>query len=975
MKNPINIIPIATYRLQFHSHFTFQQATDLTKYLHDLGISHCYASPLFQAKPGSEHGYDVVDQSKINPDLGKEEDLETLIKSLRSFDMGLICDIVPNHMYIASSSNKWWNDVLENGPASPYADYFDIDWNSPREELVNKVLLPLLDQQYGEALENQILKVIYREGGFYLELPRASLPTDPCSWTIILEPLAQKAEKKLTEDHPDLLELKSIITSLTHLPTTTDLEKVKMEERQREKEIVKRRLANLLAHSAMMAELISNSLISLNGKKGDSRSFDLLEGFLNIQPYRLCFWRVANDEINYRRFFDIFEYAGIRTEKPEVFAAIHSLIFYFIQKQWVDGIRIDHIDGLWDPEQYLQDLQQYCKQICEIDSNAEDNKNKPSDKLLYLVVEKILIGNEKLRPEWPVSGTVGYDFLNQLNGIFVAQSNKKAIQEIYRNFTGVTGTIFELTYLCKKLILIVSMSSELYVLARHLDRISEQHRNSRDFTEESLRAALRDVIACFPVYRSYIRADIGKIHEEDRHYILTAIMRAKRLNPAISASIFDFIQKVLLLEPPSGLDEKQIAVRQNFVMRFQQLTGPVMAKGIEDTAFYRFFPLASLNEVGSDPHSFGVSLETFHKKNQERLESWPHTMTTTSTHDTKRSEDVRARINVLSEIPEEWSQALARWSELNRPHKTQDGDEFIPDANEEYLLYQTLIGTWPLYPMDPAAHLQYLNRIQAYMKKATNEAKINTSWINPNDQYDQAVKLFVEKVLNLDSNSNVFLNEFKIFVSKISLAGMLNSLSQVLIKITSPGIPDIYQGNEIWDFSLVDPDNRGIVDFQNRKYLLQNLLDKEKVQSNDLFQQLLLHPEDGRIKLFITSQALRLRNKLPKVFSQGSYLPLSFYGDQQNHLIAFARVLERKAVLVIAGRFFTTLLKDTTPLIESSTWKETYLTLPSELKNLSFSNVFTGATFAPEEFQGQACLSLEKILGLTSCALLESTEG
>lgn len=916
-------IPLATYRLQLNKNFNFRQAEELIPYLSQLGISHFYASPILTAKPGSMHGYDIIDYSKLNPEIGTMEEFENFVKTLCRHNMELLLDIVPNHMHIMSPNNLWWQDVLENGPSSPYADYFDIDWHSPRSIHKNKVLLPILDQQYGNALEQQVLKVIYQKGSFLTKIYQFTLPTDPKSWILLLEPLAKEVEKIFPEENEHYLELKSIITSLIHLPPNSEQDKEKIAERLRENEVIKKRLETLFNANSMISHLLSQQLQAFNGKKGDPLSFDQLEAFLNLQPYRLSFWRVANDEINYRRFFDIFDYAGIRTEKPEVFEAAHALICSFVKKKWVSGLRIDHIDGLWDPDQYLLDIQKYCSE----------------NSSLYVIVEKILISNEKLRSEWKIQGTVGYDFLNQLNNLFVYMKNKHSILNIYQNFIEVTDNPTELIYICKRLVLDVLLSSELHVLARRLDHIAESHRNSQDFTAESLKAALRDVIACFPVYRSYIRASIGQIHQEDREYILTAIGRAKRRNPVTERSIFDFIQNVLLLEHPEGLEEQQKVERQNFVMRFQQLTGPVMAKGLEDTASYRFYPLSSLDEVGSDLQSFGISIEDFHKKNLEKLEAWPYAMLTTTTHDTKRSEDVRARLNILSEIPLEWEQALHRWNQINEHHKIEDGEEVIPDRNEEYLLYQTLIGTWPLDNMAIDEHQNYIARIQNYMEKAVKEAKVHSSWINPNVHHDQGVHQFVEKILTMDGTNN-FLNDFKTFVPKISSLGLLNSLSQLLLKLTSPGVPDIYQGNEIWDFSLVDPDNRRPVDYAIRRQLLENL---------DSLQDYIENPNDGRIKFFITQRTLQLRKKLSKLFREGIYLPLNVKGKMQNHMIAYARVLEEKAVVVLAGRFFSFFMRDFQHYMQENTWHDTIVELPPEFTKRPFKNIYTNMEFSSSD--------------------------
>lgn len=944
-------IPITTYRLQFNSQFTFQHAKEIVDYLCDLGITHFYCSPLLKAKQGSLHGYDITDHSTFNPEVGTKEQFEMLVNTLRDHQMGLICDIVPNHMSVMDSSNKWWVNVLENGPASPYADYFDIDWHPPQKKLQNKLLLPLLEQQYGTALEKQTLKVIYQNGAFFLELPHHNLPTDPKSWNLILEPLIKRMKPL------EFQELKSIATSIHHLPDTTETNPERVEERHREKEIIKRRLDTLMKENELLQRELLQELEGFNGNSFDPSSFSRLENFLNAQSYLLSFWRVASDEINFRRFFDICEYAGIKTEKREVFEAIHALLFECIENGWIDGIRIDHIDGLWDPEQYLKDLTEKCK--------LKGKRTTP----LYCILEKILIGNEKLEPEWPIDGTVGYDILNLLNGVFVSQVNIKAIHEIYRNFTNITANPSELAYRCKKLIMIVSLSSELHMLARSLVHIAEQHRNSRDFTAESLRGALRDIIACFPVYRTYIRASQEKIHEEDRHHMMTAISKAKRLNPAINESIFDFLKSLLLLEYPDDLNTEQKEEWQNFIMRFQQLTGPVMAKGIEDTAFYRFYPLASLNEVGNDLYSLGNSVELFHTKIQDRFKTHPHSMSTISTHDTKRSDDVRARINVLSEIPEEWEQALGRWSKFNRIYKEETMKESeIPDSNEEYLIYQTLIGTWPFSPMDKKTHLEYVERIQMYMEKAIKEAKIHSSWVNPSKFYDQQIQQFIEKIL--DQNSNPFLNDFKAFIPKISMAGIFNSLSQTLLHLSLPGVPDIYQGSEIWNFTLVDPDNRRPVDFQKRKTILDEL-NEQKNNPSDLLLKLMQNPEDGRIKLYLIRTLLKLRQRLPNLFLDGSYIPLQVIGEKENHLIAFARFADQKAVIVIAPRLFIPLMQNNTH-IQPEIWKDTAIILPKELTSFKFRNIFTDMIFESDKEGEQIVLKVSKNLSPIPQILLES---
>lgn len=951
--------PLSTYRLQFNHYFTFQMAQQLVDYLHQLGISHLYSSPLFCAKSGSRHGYDIISHQELNADVGTREQFETLIKQLRVHNMGFLFDLVPNHIYIGDCTNQWWRDVLENGPSSFCADYFDIDWDPPKHELQNKILLPLLEQNYGDAIENQQITISYKEGTFLVLINTINLPTDPKTWNLILEPLLSALEDIYSETDPHLLELKSILTALGHLPMGTQLGKEQIIERQREKEVIKRRVEQLFKGCEDMLVHLNEQLNLLNGIKGNPHSFDNMEAFLNAQCYRLCYWRVANEEVNYRRFFDVPDLAGIRTEKQEVFESIHALVFDLYQHKLIDGLRIDHVDGLWEPELYLKNVQSYLQHS----SNAVDESKRNH----YVIVEKILTGNEKIRAEWPVEGTVGYDYLNLVNGLFVFQDNKKKIIDLYRRFTEVYTFPFELVYTCKTLILTLSLSSELHVLSRKLEKISQQHRKYRDFTSESLKGALRDVIACFPVYRSYINSTV--IHEEDKQSILTAVSRAKRLNPAINASLFDFIQEVLLLEHPPGITEEQIQERQNFIMHLQQLTGPVMAKGVEDTAFYRYFPLLSLNEVGNASFTFGTSIETIHKKNIERLKQFPHTLIATSTHDTKLSEDVRARINVLSEIPDQWEEAIKKWSQQNAPHKSQEGENAIPDANEEYLFYQILLGSWPLDPMDSSAHAAYTKRLEAYMEKALREAKIHTSWVNPNQQYDEITKQFVQKTLTLQQNP--FLENFTAFIPKIVAAGMLNSLSQLILKLFSPGIPDIYQGNEIWDFSLVDPDNRREVDFSKRKDLLKSILEIKDDQKLEKLLQFLNEPADGRIKLYITKTMLQIRQRYGDVFTKGTYHPLTIHGDNQNHLIAFAWQFDKKVFIAITTRFLIPLMQNSSLIIPSKTWNNHFVSLTEELGSHPFQDVLSGKSCTPQKNNGEYKLNLEEILSPAPFAILE----
>jgi (1->4)-alpha-D-glucan 1-alpha-D-glucosylmutase len=958
--------PSATYRLQFNQGFTFEDAAGLVDYLDELGITDIYASPFLMARPDSAHGYDVTDQSRFNPEIGDEASFLRLSEALQRHRMGLIADVVPNHMCITHPSNVWWWDVLENGPSSAFARYFDIDWHPPKEELVNKVLLPMLGNQYGRVLENREIQIVYIDGQFHVSVYETPLPLAPHTWTMVLEPAVTRLREKLGADHQHVAEMESIVTALGHLPGHTETDEAKIRERQREKEIVKRRLSRLLDASKDAAAAIDASLAEINGRRGEPHSFDRLERLLQSEAYRLSFWRVAMDEINYRRFFDINDLAAIRVEDPEVFSAVHALIFDLVRRGHIRGLRVDHPDGLFEPEKYFRFLQDACK-AWSAASNGH-TRQEGAARTFYIVAEKILTGNEPLRSEWAVEGTTGYGFLNLVNGLFVDHSKEKAFQQLYRRFTGWITPFADLLCDSKRLVLQVAMSSELNVLARRLDHISEQHRWSRDFTLESLRDGLREVLAVFPVYRTYVRSDRYDVDVQDRRQVTNAIREAKLRNPAISESVFDFIQSVLLLEPPNGVDDAQRAERQLFAMRFQQLSSPVMAKGVEDTAFYRYYPLASLNEVGGDPARFGVSVNAFHRRNLIGRETWPNSMNATSTHDTKRAEDVRARINVLSETPGEWYRAIRHWRELNRPAKTRVDGRLAPDANEEYLLYQTLVGTWPLYPMNPEEHETYVRRIDGYMQKALHEAKVHTSWVNPNNEYERAVTKFVERVLE-HTAGNVFLPELRQFQAPIARAGMWNSLAQLLLKIASPGVPDFYQGNDLWAFDLVDPDNRRTVNYDVRRQMLSSLREPAARDRAALLDRLRENPCDGAIKLYVTSEALRFRRDHRDLFAQGSYTALSAEGNRARHVVAFSRALANQTLIAVAGRFFLKLCNSHSKPI-GDVWGNTTIAVPKKSRHKSFRDIFSSETITAEQREGGLFLPANKVFSHCPVALL-----
>ena len=945
-------IPTATYRIQFNAGFTFRDAAALVPYLAELGVSDLYASPYLQARPGSLHGYDIVDHNQLNVEIGTEQDHARMSAALRQHGMGHLLDIVPNHMGIAAGENAWWTDVLEHGPSSPYSGFFDIDWQPLKPQLEGKVLLPVLGDQYGRVLERGELKLVYHEGRFFLDYFDNRLPVAPAPTSAVLRLAAEKLEGVLDTEHPDRMELESVATALERLPARRRTDPASVAERRRERTVTQRRLAALYAHAPEVRDALDQAVRIFNGTPGDPASFDRLEALLDDQAYRLAFWRVAAEEINYRRFFDVNDLAGVRVEVPRVFQETHRLILRLVREGHVTGLRIDHPDGLYDPRGYLRDLQ--------VEAAGLD-----AERPFYLLVEKILTGDEELPPDWPVAGTVGYEFLNRVNGLFVAAAGDRAMTDLYRAFTGEDARFADLAYAKKRLILRTALVSELTVLATLLNRISETNRRSRDFTFGSLLDALREIIACFPVYRTYLDAVAGSVSETDRRYVEEAVRTAMRRNRGTSSEIYHFLRDVLLLRWPEPVEEETRREYALFVMKFQQLTGPVMAKGVEDTTFYVFNRLVSLNEVGGEPDRFGISAEEFHAFNLARAERWPHALSTSSTHDTKRSEDVRARINVLSEIPELWAERVNAWRAANRPLLRQERNRPVPDANDEYLLYQTLVGAWPLGQVDGRAREDFTARIQAYMEKATREAKRHTSWLNPDPEYDEGLRGFVADVLR--GGDNPFLDDFLPFQRMVSRLGMVNSLAQTVLKVASPGVPDVYQGQETWDFSLVDPDNRRPVDYELRRRLMDSL-DARRGEAGlgETARELVEGWEDGRIKLHATRTALRLRMALPDAF-RGAYVPLLAEGARAEHVVAFARAADGGAVIAAVPRLVATLARERGfALPEAADWAGTRIPVPDELAG-RYRNAFTG-----EEMRaGPHGLRAEEVFATFPMALLE----
>ncbi len=997
----IRRIPVSTYRLQLNRYFRFNDVRNITAYLHDLGITDVYLSPYFKARHGSLHGYDIVDYNSFNPEIGSKADFEKLCQSLKKYNMSHILDLVPNHMGLFE--NMWWADVLENGASSPYARYFDIDWTPVKEELKGKVLLPVLEDLYGNVLENGHIKLSLDTGVFSIKYRDHTFPIDPRTITHILQPCLDRLKVALDENNADFMEFQSIITAYNNLPERTKVNGELYNQRKRENEVIKRRLNALLSRNSSVKRAVQARIREINGIVGQMSSFDNLHLLLEEQVYRLSFWRVAGEEINYRRFFDINELVALTMEDFNVFSATHKLVLELLATGKIGGLRIDHVDGLFLPGEYLRRLQrQYFTEIAmqladgkynpdEIEpaklrrdllrrfevKRAESNDDPERFNPVYIVVEKILAAKEDLKPSWPVAGTTGYEFSAMLNGIFINKKNETAMHNTYRWFTGKTRSFQDVVYECKNLVLKTSMSAELNMLAHQLNRVSERTKIYRDLTLNSLRDAIREVTACFPAYRTYINAYTEHIDENDRSVINIAVAEAKKRNPALSPVVLDFLKNTLLLEYSPDMDKDDRDEQRLFTMRFQQFTGPVMAKGMEDTAFYIYNPLISLNEVGSNPHRFGNSVDEFHKHNSYRLRNAPFSMVSTSTHDSKRSEDVRARLNVISEIPQDWKNALQRWSHINRNKRSVQVGENVPDANDEYYLYQIIAGSYPLDPCDKSTLDIYSERIKNHMLKAVREAKQHTSWISPNSAYEEGLNRFISEILR-PAPDNTFITDMLNFQTTIANCGLYNSLSQVVLKILSPGVPDLYQGNELFAFNLTDPDNRRKVNFSQRMNMLKQMKQRlSRVGGEAALAEELLHSkEDGQIKLYITWKSLNYRRNMDKeLFQSGSYIPLKAMGEKKTHVCAFAWQKGRRKCLVIVPVLIGGLTQNaTTEPLGHSAWGDSYILLHKEETGQTYHNIFTATNITPIQHEDTVILPLAEIFSTFPVAVLELTE-
>jgi (1->4)-alpha-D-glucan 1-alpha-D-glucosylmutase len=905
-------IPVATYRIQFNSQFPFNSAKEITNYLAELGVSELYASPIFQARAGSSHGYDIVDPNQLNVELGTQEDFVALVEDLKKYNIGWLQDIVPNHMAY-DSQNKYLMDILENGGNSTYTNYFDISWNSPFASSQEPILAPLLGQFYGACLENGEIQLQYDQSGLSVNYYSLKLPVNLESYATFLSRNLGELARNLGRKHPIFVRLLGVLYMVKNFPQDAH-----PNQRQDQIDFVKGLLWELYSDNTEIKTFIDDNLKLFNGEPGKPESFNSLDNLLSQQFYRLAYWKVGAEEINYRRFFTVNELISVKIEELKVFKNTHELICSLVKAGHFTGLRIDHIDGLYNPTQYLERLKE------QIDDT-------------YICVEKILQPGEDLPGNWPVQGTTGYDFLNYVNGIFCKTENQEAFTQAYYNIAGWKTPYEETVKEKKHLILERNLAGDVDNLSYLLRKISSKYRYGNDFTINGLKRAIAEILTRFPIYRTYIDQD--GISSNDRPYIEEVIEQAKAHLPFLNNEL-NFIEKLLLLEYDNSLTETEKEQWLYFVMRLQQYTGPLMAKGAEDTALYVYNRFVSLNEVGGNPDQFGITLAEFDEFNQERQSRWQYAMNATSTHDTKRGEDIRARLNVLSEIPEEWESQVKKFSEINRSLKSRtDKKNVMPDANDEYLFYQMLIGAFPFFDHE---YEDFYNRLKDYLLKAIREAKVHTAWVRQNSIYENGFIDFASRVLEpLDSNQ--FLQEFIPFQKQIAYYGIFNSLSQTLIKITSPGFPDFYQGTELWDFSMVDPDNRRPVDFEVRRNYLKDIKEKSQTDILQLTEELLASKEDGRVKLFLIVQALKARTKYVDVFQEGKYLPLEVEGQFKDHIVAFARVQNNQSIITITPRFLTGLIQPGQYPLGTQVWNDTAIKLPSEASS-AWTDAMIGQT-------------------------------
>ena len=941
-------VPSSTYRIQLNQGFRFSDALRILDYLYELGITDLYLSPVLASRKGSNHGYDVIDPTRVDPDLGSEEEFTLLQTELQNRGMGLLLDIVPNHM-AASAENPWWMDLLENGSQSAFAAYFDVDWNSSAPGLHGRILLPTLGRRFGEALESGELKLVYSDGRFFIQYFELLFPVSPRSYYSILNQGVETLKEALGEENAAYQEYSGILASTLEL-ARGDRRVENAAERRMRFESARDRLRSLANASPEVARLMKENIAEINGREGDPASFGRMQRLLAEQNYKLAFWQNLNETINYRRVFTIADLVGVRVEDPIVFEATHGYILRMVARNPAAGLRIDHIDGLRDPLGYLNRLQERL-------ATDETKSEAPS----YVIVEKILAPGEDLPEDWPVSGTTGYDYTNQANGVFVHPDGVRQIEEIYSQFIGRRQDFGDVLYQKKKLVMSTLLGVEMRTLGRYLSEIAALDRYARELDRGRLMEALVEVTACMNVYRTYTRN--MDLRPQETQYIEEAVAQARTRAPHVSPGYFNFVREVLLLLNPPHVLPDQREMRLAFVTRWQQLTGPIVAKGFEDTALYVYHPLLSLNEVGGNPRADAVpKREEFYKLLEARQQKWPGTLDATSTHDTKRSEDVRARLNVLSEMPDEWEQHLKRWSALNSKHKVNIAGQVTPDHNEEYFFYQTLLGVWPL---DQEASVALWQRVQEHLVKATREAMVHTRWTRPNQQHEDALQSFAARVLSPENRE--FLEDFRQLQEKVAYYGMINGLSQTLLKIASPGVADFYQGSELWDLRLVDPDNRGQIDFGRRAAALNNIRTAEAASVEGTLRDLVAHWQDGRIKMHLIWKALSFRRSHADLFHEAEFVPVQTAGCHAANVIAFLRKNARGSVLAAIPRWLSQIRRNT----QQFDWCDTRLILPAG-SPMEWTNLLATPSVAAQNREGETWVSANDLFRDLPVAFLHS---
>ncbi|HEU5170800.1 MAG TPA: malto-oligosyltrehalose synthase [Gemmatimonadales bacterium] len=969
MRGPPAAPILATYRLQLNAGFSLAHARELVPYLAALGVTHVHASPVLRAREGSQHGYDVVDPAVLAPALGDEAELERLVGTLRAERMGLVLDIVPNHM--AASPENWrWEDVLAHGPSSPYARWFDIEWRVGERELHRRVLLPVLGDYWPRVVRRGELAVKLEQGTLRLRYGDRSFPLDPASYPLVLEPARLVCETDLGAGHPAPQALGAVIDLCRRLPRRTVRTARARERRRRIAGEALRRLRKLCALVPEARRRIERAAIAYAaGEDGAERMKALLEE----QGYRLVYWRRAAREINYRRFFDVNDLVSLHMEDPEVFARTHALVLDWIRSGWVDGLRIDHPDGLLDPRGYFDRLADAAFPAAE--------GPKP------VFAEKILSRGERLRDEWPVAGTTGYDFLNQVEALFLHPGGAAEIARDYRRLTRRPMGFAAVARGEKRRVLHAGLSAGVRRLASRLSRLSHR-RAAPPVGLHELAAAIVETIVHLPVYRTYVDDRHPEPSPEDRALLESAIAAARAQGRATPRAL-DLLAGALLGSDPAMRTPEHEGLRRRFVQRFQQVSGPATAKGIEDTAFYVHVPLLSRNEVGGDPDApLEDAPRLLHRANAHRAACWPRAMLAVTTHDTKRSADVRARLDVLTELADEWEDRVYCWRRWNREHRARGGSRLLPDPNTEYLVYQTLVGAWPLELMAPgrrpprppgppggaaaddrAALAQFRDRIAAYALKAAREAKEHTSWVDPDEEFERALDDFLRAILSFDTAPE-FVDDLAAFASRVSRPGMWNALARTALQLTAPGTPDLYQGDETWNFLLVDPDNRRPVDFERRRVLLGQVADgfRDAAGRVHFLAELVRAPEDGRVKLHVVHRLLETRRAVPSLFAGGGYEALEAIGSAADHLFAFVRRRETAAAVVVVPRLITRRLRVADALPPGREfWAGTRVTLRAGEAQARWRDVLTGGEHAG------AVLDAAALFGTLPVAVLLST--